>query len=308
MTQSSLDPVALTSLLRAQDGLISLDQARAVGLTSSALSRRVGNPVSGWRRVLPRVYLQGPADLVDRQRSRAATLYAGDSAALTGAAALRWHRIRHLPSELATGASRRGCCAGAPAAQSRSGRSCTGRVEHHSAYVLDGVRTVPVTRALVDAAPGLSDETLLAAMCAAVNERRTNVEQLRDELALAPIRGSRVLRQALAELATGVRSVPEALARRLFASGGLPAPLINQPLWVGDRLFLPDFRWGRVIVEIDSKAFHLLERGGWARTQERRAFLGAHGYLVIPVTPQQLRENPNQVLAEILNALALFVA
>ncbi len=307
MNESALDPVALRAVLRAQDGLISLGQARAVGLTSSALSRRVGNPVSGWQRVLPRVYLHGTADLVDRQRSRAAVLYAGDSAGLTGAAALRWHRIQHLPSELSRG---RVDVLVPPGRQRRShGWAQLHRSERsHGAFVLDGVLTVPVTRALVDAAPGLSEETLLAAMCAAVNERRTSVDRLRDELVLAPVRGSRVLRLALAELGTGVRSVPEAVARRVFAKAGFPTPLINEPLWVGGRLLTPDFRWGRVIVEIDSKAFHLLQEGSWDRTQERRAYLRAHGYWVIPVTPRQLRENPEQVLAEILSALALFAA
>jgi hypothetical protein len=304
MTKSSADRQALSALLRAQDGLISLDQARSLGMTPSALGRRIHNPASGWSRVLPRVYLQGVRDLDDRQRCRAAVLFAGDGATLTGVAALRWHRIPHLPVE----ASLRDVDVVVP--PGRQLRSVSWARLHRSArpdnaYSLDGVRTMPVTRAIVDAAPVLSDTTVLAVMCAAVNDRRTDSGRLADELSMAPIKGSRAVRQALAELTFGARSVPEADARGLFLRAGLPLPLINQPLSVAGRLLVPDFRWGHVIVEIDSKAFHLLQEGAWDRTQERRAFLRAHGYLVIPVTPKQLRERPDEVIAEVLRALGL---
>lgn len=307
MTTSRLDAAALTALLELQDGLITLSQARALGLTPSALSRRVRSPISGWSRVLPHVYQLGLQDLTERQRTRAAVLFVGPGAVLTGSAALRWHRLKHLPDAVTSDQVDVICPDGRQARSHqwvqvhRSGRTSV-------AYGVDGVRTMSVTRSLVDAAAGFSYETLLAVLCAAVNSGRTSPGQLRDELEIAPVRGSGGLRRALAEVECGSRSFPEAGARQIFAQAGLPVPLINEAILVGGRLFIPDFRWGRVIVEVDSKAWHLLEPGAWQRTQERRAFLQAHGYLVIATTPEQLRESPELVIAAVQAALEMLDA
>jgi hypothetical protein len=243
MNPSSLDAPALTTLLRAQDGLISLDQARECGLTPSALSRRIKGPTSGWSRVLPRVYLHGEHELTERQRTRAAVLFAGPGGILTGNAALRWHRIKHLPAELPVD---RVDVVSPPGRQLRSKDwALLHRSERPAVpYSVDGVQTMPVTRAIIDAAREFSDETLLAVMCAAVNCGRTSPDQLRDELVLAPAIGSGGLRRALSELDAGSRSFPEDEARRLFARYGLPEPLVNEPLLVDGRLFVPDFDWG----------------------------------------------------------------
>ena len=73
-------------------------------------------------------------------------------------------------------------------------------------------------------------------------------------------------------------------------------------------MYVPDFRWGLVIVEIDSRAHHLLEEGAWERTQARRAALQAAGYHVLPYTPEQIRDTPEMVLAGIIAALAFPLA
>ena len=307
MTTSQLDPGGLTRLLRSQDGLIALDQARALGLTPSALSRRIKSPTSGWSRPLPRIYLQGAVDLSERQRCRAASLFAGPGAVVTGIAALRWLRLRHLPDDADTHVvnvvvqPQRQVKSQDWVVVRRSGRPA-------SAYSVDGVLTMPVTRAVVDAVPGLSYDATLALVCACINDGRTSPDQLRAELTAAPTNGSKQLRSALAQCDLGTRSVPEAQARRLFRAGGLPTPLINEPLTVGDVTFVPDFRWGHVIVEIDSKAWHLLSPGSWERTIRRRAMLAAHGYLVLPFTPEQIRDSPELVLAAVRNGLAGLIA
>lgn len=303
MPTSRLDPDELARLLRSQDGLITLDQARGLGLSPAALTRRIQSPTSGWSRVLPRVYHHGVADLTERQRSRAASLFAGPGAVLTGVAALRWLRIRQLPDELHSGLvdvvvrPGRQLKSREWVGVHRSGRSA-------AAYSVDGVLTMPVSRAVVDAVLGLPYEATLALLCVGVNDGRTSPDQLRAELISAPTKGSMHLRAALAECDLGSRSVPEAQARRLFRDGGLPPPMVNVPLTVGDVCFVPDFRWGRVIVEIDSKAWHLLSPGSWERTIGRRAMLTAHGYLVFPFTPEQIRDSPELVLATVRNALA----
>jgi hypothetical protein len=307
MTPSRLDTAALAELLRLQDGLISVDQATTCGLTPSSLTRRVQSATSGWRRVLPRVYVHGEHDLTVRQKTRAAVLYTGPGAVLTGGAALRWHGLRHLPAEVdveyvdVVVPVARQVTSRDWARVRRSGRPS-------SAYSVDALRCMPVTRAVVDAAGRLPYEVLLALLCTVINQGRTSPAQLLDELSTAPVKGSAGLRKALSEVDRGIRSIPEAHARRLFAAAGLPEPLVNQSLIVGGRLFVPDFRWGRVILEVDSKAHHLLEGGSWDRTQARRMFLQAHGYIVIPVTPEQLRETPEEVIASIVSALQVVSA
>lgn len=306
MTASIVDRGALARLLREQDGLVTTSQAYEVGMTSSSLSRRI-RPGGGWQRVLPHVYMHGQQEPTQRQRARAAVMYAGFGAALTGAAALHWHRLRHLPDELrpdqvdVVAAPGRQTSSHGWARVHRSSRPC-------DPYLVDGLRVVPVTRAVVDAASMLPDDAVLALACVAVHAGRTSPEQLEEELATASRRGSRALTRALVALSEGARSVPEARALRLFASAGLPTPLVNQALSVGGRILVPDLRWGRVIVEIDSKAHHLLVDGTWESTQQRRAFLTAHGYHVIPVTPEMLRDTPEEVVAAVRSALGLSIA
>ena len=93
--------------------------------------------------------------------------------------------------------------------------------------------------------------------------------------------------------------MPEAAARQLFDLAGLPEALVNEPIEVNGEVFVPDFRWGRFIVEIDSKEWHLLVPGSWDRTQERRTRLEAAGYRVLPISPAQIRDSPAEVVAAV---------
>jgi hypothetical protein len=103
----------------------------------------------------------------------------------------------------------------------------------------------------------------------------------------------------------GARSVAEERAIRLFSSGGLPPPLVNADLYVDSRwVARPDFRWGRLIVEIDSKEWHLLRPGSWEATQQRRQRLQALGFDVLVVTPDALLRAPDDVLAAVRRRLA----
>jgi hypothetical protein len=73
---------ALLDLLVRQDGLVTVDQAQRFGLPARTLRRRVS--ADGWARVAPRVVLAGGHPWSDRARIRAAALWAGDRAAVSG--------------------------------------------------------------------------------------------------------------------------------------------------------------------------------------------------------------------------------
>lgn len=81
-------------------------------------------------------------------------------------------------------------------------------------------------RAVADAARGLRElRDVRAVVAAAVQTRRCTVEQLDAELTSGPIRGSALFRAALAEVAQGTRSGPEAELLELIKRGRLPTPL-----------------------------------------------------------------------------------
>jgi hypothetical protein len=94
------DPLALDRLLARQDGLITREQAVAAGVPAAQVDERLRR--RRWRPVHPRVYLVGSARLDDGTRMRAALLWAGPSAVLSGPAAAWWHGLLADPPELPT--------------------------------------------------------------------------------------------------------------------------------------------------------------------------------------------------------------
>lgn len=286
----------LTQLLRKQDGLLSFQQATRLGMSAAAITRRTRS--GAWRRVLPRVYATFSHDLSQQQRMWAAGLYAGRGSRITGTAALGLHGISRLPKELPQDAIQVECANGSqPRSRDfvriqRTARGCT-------TYVFDGLHAVSLARACVDAATLLSAyEPTLDLLTAVVASRKTSLHDVRDELRAARS-GSHHLRTAVLEALAGARSAAEARARKLFAGAGLPAPAVNEPIEVGGLRIVPDFRWGRLIVEIDSREWHLLQPGSWEATMARRAHLEAHGYRVVPLSPQLLRDSPALALAAV---------
>ena len=84
-------PPALAALLRRQAGVIGRAQARAAGLSSDAIDRRLAGRL--WVPLHPRVYLDRTHRPTDEVRVRAAVLWAGDDAVLSGLAAAWWHGV-----------------------------------------------------------------------------------------------------------------------------------------------------------------------------------------------------------------------
>ena len=81
--------MSLDHLLRRQGGVLTLHQAVALGMSASTVQRRTGD--GSWQRLHPRVYLVGGHRLTDEVRVRAAWLWAGEDACVSGPAAAYWH-------------------------------------------------------------------------------------------------------------------------------------------------------------------------------------------------------------------------
>src|SRR3954469_6535356 len=86
----------LMRLLKQQHGLLTVDQAGQLGISRSALSRRISAGQVPCQRVLPRVYGMFTGELSSIQRACAAALYVGTEAQVTGTAALQLYGVRRL--------------------------------------------------------------------------------------------------------------------------------------------------------------------------------------------------------------------
>jgi len=138
-----------------------------------------------------------------------------------------------------------------------------------------------------------------------VQRNRCTIPELTAELSRGPVRGSARFRHALAEVASGVRSVAEGDLRNLLRRGRVPVPYFNAKLYAGEVfLAMPDAWWPAVgvAIEVDSREWHL-SPADWERTLRRHAEMSAHGIIVLHFTPGQIRPEPERVLAAVKKAL-----
>jgi hypothetical protein len=294
---------SLPATLRAQDNVISRQQAFTCGLTRSALAHRT-RPGGPWQRLLPAVYLAQTGRPAVVQNEMAALLYAGSGSALTGRAAL--HGLGLLAAEARTFEVL------IPATRYRQSVSFvtihrTARMP--SRIIRNGRRSyAEPERALADAARGMRDLREVRALIAgAVQRRDCSLAALAQELREGQAWGSARLRKVLKEVADGVRSVVEAELRDLIERAGLPKPMFNPCLFAADGAFIacPDAWWPEagVAVEVDSKQWHLLP-ADWERTMRRHADMVSRGILVLHFSPAQIRSDPASVVAAIRDAIA----
>lgn len=297
-----LNQAALTALLAEQRNVITRQQALACGMTNDALRSRL-QPGGRWQKMLPGVYVAVTGTPTAEQREMAALLYAGPEAALTGPAALRRHGLR-VPDAGTVDVL-------VPERCKRKGTAFT-RLHRTNAMpeivCLDhGISFVFPARAVADTIRELTRLSDARAVVAeAVQANRCRIDLLAEELRAGPRRGSALLRQALAEVADGVRSAAEGDLRALLKRSRLPMPMFNPALFSG-RTFIakPDAWWPEagVAVEVESRQWHLSPED-WERTLERDAEMSKHGIIVLHFTPGQIRTQPETVIATIRQALA----
>jgi hypothetical protein len=286
----------LSQTLAAQDGLITRAQALACGMTDAALQHAAG-PGRRWQRLRPGIYAAFTGELTERQRLRVALLHAGPDAVLSGAAACTAAGLRYVPGN-------QPIITLVP--NSRQVINLTGvrvvRVRRlpRVRYVA-GLPMAEIDRAVLDLCACLTSlRDVRALTCESVQRNRTTPERLVAALDGFPRRGSRLARRAISDVLLGCRSAPECELHDIVGrSRVLPPPRLNVPL-VDVSGVTPDACWpeARLIVEVDSVEHHQL---GLApeRTQRRHARLAAAGWVVLPISPRRLRDDPVGVLREI---------
>jgi hypothetical protein len=294
-------PGAALSLIEKKDYVVTRAQALAGGMTAHALRHRLrdGGP---WQPLLPGVYLTvtGTPTLV--QREMAAILYGGPRTIITGAAALRHHRMPAPDGDIIDILI--------PAARQRQSVSYV--TVHRTTRMPKLVIGPPSrdyalpARAAADAARWLTDlRKVRAVVAGAVQSRRCTVAELAGELRACGIRDSALLRLVLAEVGEGVGSAPEAELRVLIGKAGLPMPMFNPRLFLPDGTFIaqPDGWWADagVALEVESKRWHFAA-ADWEHTMDRHTDLGQYSIVTLHFTPHKIRTQPALVIKRMTSA------
>ncbi len=301
MSQSKGCNKVLSDLLDKQRDLVTRTQALRAGMTEAELRHKL-RPGGRWKIVLPGIYLSHDGFLTAPQREVAAILYGGPESVITGRAAAVRHGVRApisgMVDVLVPHTDRR---------QSRDFvRVIRTRRMPNPPWVVDSMRWAPPARAVADAARNMVELREVTHLVAdAVQRNKCSIGQLSEELRAGPARGSAALRFVLAAVADGVASAAEADFRELVKGSGLPEPLYNPSLYVGeDFLAKPDAWWpeAEVAVEIDSREWHL-KPADWHLTTARHDRMTARGILVLHFPPSRIKADPAGIVRELRSAL-----
>lgn len=294
--RNALQSFDLAGLCNGQIVRVAELEQLGIGRRTTASRCRSGGP---WRALLPGVVRlsNGPPTRDDHRR--AALVYAGPDAVLTGLDALELHGMRRMPApagpvHVLVRADRRRNGAGGVLAE---------RTERLPAPVTGPWPLAPIARAALDFSRRSRDRDHVRAVLAEVVQRgRCRPTDLQAELSAGSGRGSALPRQVLLEISDGVRSVAEADARRIALGSGLPAPRWNVRLVDpdGTLVAIPDAWFDDVGLawEIDSVEYHL-SPADYERTLDRRSAMMARGVVVMHTQPSKLRKRPRLVHEEL---------
>ena len=296
-----VDDGTLTWLLHIQRGVLTRAQALSCGITANSIEHRIRHG-GQWQRLLHGVYLTVTGQPSREQRETAALMYAGPDAVITGPAALASYGMR--------GPRARRVDVLIPHERERQSPGFVAihrtRRMPQTVTVDLALRFAPVERAIADTVrrlDGLAEAR--AVVAGAVQQRQCTIEQLAAELRAGPIRDSQRLRAVLAEVIAGIRSPAEADFRILIIRSGLPRPLFNARLYLGEAfLAQPDAWWPEygLAVEVDSREWHLLPEH-WEQTMARHRRMSAAGITVMHVSPRQVRDQEAELIGQIEMAI-----
>jgi very-short-patch-repair endonuclease len=262
------------------------DDAVGAGFSASQVRQRVNS--GEWAQLLPCVYAHCATPLTPAVWRRAALLWGGPTAALSGrTAGTMWglDRVSETRPELIVVSNRR-----APSSV----------IAHRCADLLptdvvqrDGLRCTNPTRTVIDLAANLNDEALESAFESARRQNLTTVAAVRDrqrKLGTQGRRGSHRLLRILDALdgTAPAESPLEVLVARRLRDEPIPRSVRQHVVVIFGRTYRLDFAWPefRLALECNGAAFHDFERDN-----RRWRQLGASGWRVLPVTWRDVTRN-----------------
>lgn len=278
----------LDAVLVLQDGIIRRDQAMAAGLSGSTVASKVYR--ERWLRVLPRVYAVDVDPSSATSRVRAAALWAGDDAVVTGEAAAWWWGLTdRAPGtvEVVVGSARR---------MSRVAGIEVLRTDL-SDLEIDRHRRIPVTTPAAtclhlarSGRPDLLEVALRRGLRGNLLDETLEVGRGRPGQAQA--------RRSRERVRDNPWSSPESCLHGLFRNAGIAGwsanPTVRLPVGVRypDVLFVDV----KLVVEVDGHRYHRTATHSAADLARQNAFVD-QGYTVLRFTPAQLADEPDLVVA-----------
>jgi hypothetical protein len=296
-----LSPLDLASLAHtAHDSVVRTAELRAGGVSGSAIAVRC-RPGGPWQRLLPGVVLLANTVPTRKQRLRAALAYAGPGAVITGVDAARLDHDLGVPAgdevHLLVPASKR---------VSNDSYVVVERTTRMPEVVeRDGLAYAPLPRAVLDASRRERDAMRLRALLSAsVCCGACSVSELRTELDSGNQRGSAAPRAALRAVSDGVASLTVGWARRVVRDAPIPSPRWNVPLRdvSGALIGVVDAWWDDVALawEVGTQNFRLTD----GEQPCRHSSLTSNGVVVLRTSPARLRQDPDGVRQELVQAFA----
>jgi hypothetical protein len=297
-----IDERAYSRLVLEQDSVLTYAQLLSCGWNYDAIEHRIGR--KDWQILVTGVVLITSGVPTARQRLRGGLLHGGDGAALTSLAACQLYELKAIPeSEFVHVA-----VAAKKAPRSNRFVRILPTTRPFLSIDRDGLGVVGAPRAVVDACLQMRVLNDVRALVAeAVQRRRASTDSLQREMGSAPVRGSRLLRMALAEVLGGARSAPEGvLLGALQARADLPPYEMNANVYDDNGRWLACsdvvFRAQRVLVEVDGAAWHLSPER-WAADIERHTRLEAAGWTVLRYPASRVFTDASGVAADIADCL-----
>ncbi len=299
---SVYDQVA--ELATEQHGCVALEQLRSAGLTrgtTRTLLRSgflrthgpgvytlVGSPTTWHQRVMVEVLLAGPQAFGSQRCAAALWQFDRYRQGAIDVLSPRWVRrrsggaVRHETVDL------KGC--------------------DRSAVL--GIPATSPTRTLIDMGRFVGAHRLGNMLDDAVRRNLTSYEEVHGrfrELARSGRNGITTMRAVLEGRPCGAPapgSAFETEVRRVLVAAGLPVPVLQHPVRCEDQRFLLDLAWPehRVAVECEGFAFHRTP-GQLDWDQFRRNRLQLAGWTVLTYAWARVRDDADQVIAEVRNAL-----
>lgn len=280
---------AIARIAARQHGNITTRQLLDCGLDDKAIAWRVRK--GRLYRVYRGVYSVGHLPLNPQAWAGAAVLACGPGAALShGSGMVLWGYWRQWerPFEVTIVGDRRPKAIRVHRSTTLHWRDVTKQL---------GIRVTTPGRTLIDMAPRLSDKSLKRVVNKALNSLWLTEDQLAESLARHPC--ARIAK-LIGRAGTPPRSGWEDEFPAWCARYGLPEPVMGQPLhgYIVDALFPAE----RVIVELDSKQFHM-GTIPFEGDRDRDADMLAHGFVTVRITWERIHQAPGPEAARLQTIL-----
>jgi very-short-patch-repair endonuclease len=286
--------MSIDSILVRQAGVITRGQALAAGLSRDAVDHRLRR--RWWRPLHPQVYLARGHRHDDEVRVRAALLWAGEGAVLSGVAAAWWYgMVEQLPVVV-----------GVTVPHRRRPRPRRGVAVRRRELAVDDLtvhRGLPVTAlplTALEAAVELGGPGSLF-LDRALQRRVTFPAVYEAYCRNLGTRGSATAARMLVAAADRSASVAERLLDRVLRESGCAGWHREFP--AGEYRIDFAFPAARVAVEVDGWAWHL-DAERTQRDKRRQNALVRQGWTILRFTWHDLTGRPRSVLADIASEVA----